>query len=275
MNITDEGERMRLTSDRQSLSMRGRRAADDRLRFALRRPSVTKHIGIAAVSPEGAALCYRDIARSCTARLGDTGHPAVTLHNEPFELYLDAVLRDDWHTISDLLIKSALALAKCGAEFAITPDNLMQHAVQLAEPRSPIPWLTMTDLVTDAVTGDKRKTVGLIGTKMVMFGSTYQTMLGLRGVKVIAPSPDDAEIIDGIIFRELVHGIVLPESRRKLIDAIDRMGERGAEGVILGCSEAPLILSQEHSPLPMYDATALLAEGAVRFSLGHSARATG
>lgn len=255
--------------------MRGRRAADDRLRFALRRPSVTKHIGIAAVSPEGAALCYRDIARSCTARLGDTGHPAVTLHNEPFELYLDAVLRDDWHTISDLLIKSALALAKCGAEFAITPDNLMQHAVQLAEPRSPIPWLTMTDLVTDAVTGDKRKTVGLIGTKMVMFGSTYQTMLGLRGVKVIAPSPDDAEIIDGIIFRELVHGIVLPESRRKLIDAIDRMGERGAEGVILGCSEAPLILSQEHSPLPMYDATALLAEGAVRFSLGHSARATG
>lgn len=233
-----------------------------------------KHIGIAAVSPEGAAVCYRDIARSCTARLGDTGHPAVTLQNEPFELYLEAVLRDDWHAVGELLTKSATILARAGAEFCLTPDNLMQHAVELAAPRSPIPWLRMTDLVAQAVLTSGHKTVGLIGTKLVMTGSTYQTTLGIRGVKVIAPEIGDLDIIDAIIFRELVHGVVNDSSREKLISAISRLAERGAAAVILGCSEAPLILSAENSPIPVYDSTALLAEGAVQFSLGHTARAT-
>ncbi len=223
-----------------------------------------KHIGIAAVSPEGAALCYRDIFRYAGELLGESGHPVVTIHNEPFESYLAAVQRDDWHAVGELLIKSAEVLAKAGASFCITPDNLMQHAVQLAEPRSAIPWLTMTDLVAEAITSDKRKTVGIIGTKMVCFGSTYQTVLGLKGVKVIAPNEADAQAIDRIIFDELVHGVVTDTSRELIFAAVRRLAERGAEGVILGSSETPLIIDEVTSPVPAYDATALLAEGAVR-----------
>ena len=229
-----------------------------------------KHIGIVAVSPEGSALCYREIHRRACAILGDTGHPAITLHNLPFEQYLSAVMRDDWHTIGALLQQSASVLARAGAEFCITPDNVIQHGVQLAESGSPIPWLTMTDLVAARVASDGRKVVGVVGTKLVMFGSTYQTHLGLKGVKVIAPEAADADTIDGIIFRELVHGEIVEESRSQMLRAIVRLAGRGADAVVIACSEAPLLIGEHNCPLPCYDAVALLADGALRHATSQS-----
>lgn len=226
------------------------------------------HIGIVAVSPEGSALCYREIFRAAARLVGERGHPTVTLNNEPLERYIDAVLKDDWHGVGALLRRSAGVLAQAGADFCIIPDNLMQHAVHLAEVGSPIPWLTMTDLVADAVVRDSRKVVGLIGTRMVMLGSTYQTHLGIRGVQVLAPSEREADEIDSIIFRELVFGVVNPRSRERVMGIVNGLADRGCEGVILGCTEAPLLITTENSPLPAYDSVALLAEGAVRRALG-------
>lgn len=232
---------------------------------------MAKHIGIAAVSPEGSALCYRDIFRYAAKRLGDRGHPIVSLHNQPLEKYVSAVLKDDWHTVGELLAKSATILAAAGAEFCIVPDNLMQHGVHLAESLSPIPWLTMTDLVSEAIVADKRKTIGLIGTKMVTYGSTYQTHLGLKGVQVLVPEPHEAEEVDAIIFRELLYGVARPESTQQVIRVLERLKAHGCEGVILASTEIPLMIAQENSPLPVYDSTQLLAEGAVRCALGERA----
>lgn len=231
---------------------------------------MARHIGIVAVSPEGSALCYRRIFHIATRLAAASEHPRVTLHNEPFEQYISAVLRNDWHAVGDLLRRSAEILAKAGADFCIVPDNLMQHGIHLAEVGSPIPWLKMTDLVADAIAGDGRKTVGLIGTRMVMLGSTYQTPLGMRGVHVLVPPEEQADLIDSIIFRELVHGEIRPESQRKVIDVIKDLAAKGCEGVILGCTEAPLLVSAENSPIPVYDSVAVLAEGAVRRALGLS-----
>lgn len=227
-----------------------------------------KHIGIAAVSPEGSALCYRDIFRYASKRLGERGHPLVTLHNNQFEKYVSAAYRDDWPAIGDLLVDSARVLAAAGAEFCIVPDNLMQHGVHLAESISPIPWLTMTDLVTEAIIADGRKKVGVIGTKMVMFGSTYQTHLGLKGIRYGVPDEQEAEMVDAIIFKELVIGQVRPESTRRLLSIIQNLKETGCEGVILASTEVPLAICSENCPLPVYDSTQLLAEGAVRVALG-------
>jgi aspartate racemase len=232
---------------------------------------VAKHIGIAAVSPEGSALCYRDIFRYAAKRMGDRGHPIVSLHNQPLEMYVTAVLKDDWHTVGELLAKSAKVLAAAGAEFCIVPDNLMQHGVHLAESNSPIPWLTMTDLVTEAIVHDKRKTIGLIGTKMVTYGSTYQTHLGLKGVQVLVPEPQEAEEVDAIIFRELLYGVSRAESTRRVVDVLNRLKSNGCEGVILASTEIPLIIGADNSPLPVYDSTQLLAEGAVRYALNERA----
>lgn len=229
---------------------------------------MAKHIGIAAASPEGSSLVYREVFRHAQRLVGDSGHPRVSLHNEPLEDYLAAVERDDWHTVGELMLKSARALASAGAEFAIAPDNLLQHGVYMAEPRSPIPWLKMTDLVAEAIARDGRKTVGIIGTKLVMYGSTYQTLLGIRGVKVVAPEAADAEMFHDVIMNELVHGEVTLESQTAWIGALARLMGRGCEGVILGCTEAPLLIGPLQSPLPVYDSTALLSEGAARRSLG-------
>lgn len=225
-----------------------------------------KHIGIAAVSPEGSALCYREVFRQASRLVGDTGHPRITLHNEPFESYLQAAIKSDWHKVGELLRRSADVLAAAGAEFCITPDNLMQNAVHLAEVGSKIPWLTMTDAVAEAVARDQRKRVGLIGTKLVVYGSAYQTHLGLRGVELFVPSEDEASAVDSIIFRELVKGVVRTASRDRLFQVMNSLASRGCEGVILGCTEAPLLVTAETAPLPVYDSTAVLAEAAVRYA---------
>lgn len=226
-----------------------------------------KHIGIAAVSPEGSALCYREVFRQASRIIGDTGHPRITLHNEPFELYLEAALRSDWHKVGELLRRSADVLAAAGAQFCVTPDNLMQNGVHLAEVGSKIPWLTMTDAVADAVARDQRKRVGLVGTKLVMYGSAYQTHLGLRGIELFVPTEEQVSEIDTIIFRELVKGVVRPASRQRMLDVICSLADRGCEGVILGCTEAPLVITAETAPLPVYDSTTLLAQAAVRAAL--------
>lgn len=229
---------------------------------------MTKHIGIVGVSPEGASLFYRQISRQAARLLSPQEHPRVSMHNEPLSLYIDAIRRDDWHAVGRLLRRSADILARSGAEFCLSPDNAVQHGIHLAEAGCPIPWLTMTDLVARAVESDKRRVVGLIGTRLVTGGSAYQTHLGLRGIQVLPPDPQDAETIDHIIFGELIYGDIRPESRQAVLDAILRLAGRGCEGVILGCSEAPLVVTADTCPIPVYDAADILAEGAIRYARG-------
>jgi aspartate racemase len=227
---------------------------------------VTKHIGIVAVSPEGAALCVRAISRQASKHLAPHDHPRVSMHNEPLANYIDAIRADDWHSVGYLLRRSADILAGAGAQFCLTPDNAVQHGVHLAEVGCPIPWITMTDLVARAVERDGRRKVGLIGTKMVTYGSTYQTHLGIRGVQVIPPEPNEADLLDEIIFGELIYGRFRLESQRTVLGIIAHLADRGCEGVILGCSEAPLLVTPENAGLPIYDAADILAEGAISYA---------
>jgi aspartate racemase len=229
---------------------------------------VSKHIGIVAVSPEGAALCYRQISRHAAKLVEPSEFPRITMHNEPLALYIEAIRDGDWRTIADLLLRSAEHVARSGAEFAITPDNAIQHGVHVAAGESPIPWLTMTDLVADAVARDNRRVVGLIGTRLVTGGSAYQTALGLRGIRVLSIEHDERDAIDRIIFEELIYGTVRPASRKNVLGIIQNLADRGCEGVILGSSETPLLVTAQNSPLPTYDPSDLLAYGAVRKSMG-------
>ena len=223
---------------------------------------MTRHIGIVAVSPEGAALCYRQINRQAAHILKQDQYPKVSLHGEPLYQYIEAVRANNWHTVGDLLRKSAKILAGCGAEFCLSPDNAVQFGVQLAESGSPIPWLTMPDLVARAVEQDKRKVVGLIGTKMVTTASTYQTHLGLKGCQVLTPDAQEVEDLDRIIFSELIYGEIRPKSQQIVQGITQGLKTRGCEAIILASSEAPLMVTPETSPLPLYDAAEILARGA-------------
>lgn len=225
---------------------------------------MTGHIGIVGVSPEGAGVFYRQLAHQIERLLPPDQRPRVTLHNEPLEEYLVALRRQDWHAVGALLRRSADILARCGAKFCVTPDNAVQHAVPLAQAGSSIPWITIGDLVSQAVERDARRVLGVVGTKWVTTGGTYQTILGLKGIQVLAPEADEAEILDRIILEELLHGHIRPESRNTVVGIIQHFAGRQCDGVILACSEAPLLVTAEISPLPVYDAGDILAEGAAR-----------
>lgn len=224
-----------------------------------------RHIGIVAVSPEGGALCYRGLLREASRHLEPHDHPTVSVHNAPLAWYIDAVRRDDWREVGRLLRESAERLAGLGAEVVVSPDNAVQHGAHLAEVGSPIPWLNMSSLVADAVAAEGRQSVGLIGTRTVTGGAVYQTHLGLKGVKTVAPSAEDAEALDTIIYSELAFGRITTVSTRRMLDVVDRFRERGCDGVILGCSEAPLVITAETSTLPVYDATDILCRAAIRW----------
>jgi aspartate racemase len=228
---------------------------------------MTKQIGIVGVSPEGASLCYQQLFRHAAVLLEPHMHPVVCVHNIPLAQYVEAVRRDDWRQVANLMRDSAQRLASIGAEFCFTPDNAVQHAVQLAEVACTIPWLKMTDAVADKIDEDNRSVVGVIGTKYVTSGSAYQTDLGVRGIKLVRPNEEDTEMLDRIIFDELVFGIIREESRQSMLDAIKRLGDRGCEGIILGCSEAPLMITTDVTDIPIYNASDIMAERAIRFAM--------
>ena len=226
-----------------------------------------KHIGIVAASPEGSSFCYRRIGRRASEIQDPEQRPLVTLHNRPFSSYVEALRHGDWRAIADLLADSARVLSRAGADFCVLPDNALHHAVPLAESDSPIPWLSMIDLVADAVQSNGCSAVGLIGTKFVTNGSTYQTALGLRGMRLHVPEEATVDAIDRVIFSEAIFGRVRSPSRRLVHDAIGALKERGCDAVILGCSEASLMLAVEESPLPVVDPVELLAEASVRHAM--------
>ncbi len=228
---------------------------------------MTMHIGIVGVSPEGAALCYQQLFRHAAIMLEPHLHPTASVHNIPLAQYIDAVRRDDWVQVGALLSDSAQRLASIGAEFCFTPDNAVQHAIQLARVKSPIPWMDMTDAVADRIVSDDRKTVGVIGTHYVTNGSAYQTGLGIKGIKLVRPSEEDAELLDRVIFSELVYGIVEEDSRSAVMGVIRRLCDRGCEGVILGNSEAPLLINPDVCDIPLYNASDIMAEHALRHAM--------
>lgn len=232
---------------------------------------MSKHIGIAAVSPEGSAFCYRQIGRRASDIELPERRPLITLHNQPFSSYVEALLRADWPAIAQMLSETARVLAEAGADFCVLPDNVAHHALPMAEIGSPIPWLNMIDLVAEAIQSNGCKSVGLIGTKFVTQGSTYQTVLGLRGMHLHVPPDDAAADIDRIIFNEAVYGRVRKDSRDKVVAAISGLADRGCEAVILGTTEASLLFAVEESPLPTFDPVELLAEAAIRYALADEA----
>jgi aspartate racemase len=221
---------------------------------------VSQHIGIVGVSPEGAAIFYQRLARRATHVLPADCQPRLTMHNEPLNSYLEAIRHDDWHAVGRLLRKSADNLVRCGAELLVTPDNVVQHGVSLAEVGSVVPWLTMTELVAAAVAADGRSKVGIIGTQLVTNSSTYQTFLGLRGIKVVPPEAPDSALLEAVIFGELIFGRLSDESRTFVRRLLDWYKAKGCDGVILALSEGAMLVEDVVSPLPIYDASAVLAE---------------
>jgi aspartate racemase len=227
-----------------------------------------KHIGIVACSAEGAALCFREIARYSTQFMGEHQHPQVTLSCIAMADWMPAFERGDYKGVAEFMLRETAIVAKAGAEVAICPDNSAHLAFEYVVAGSSIPWLHIADEVGLEAVRLGFKHAALLGTRFTMTGPVYPRALAKLGLKVTSPPPADQKLVDDVIFQELVNGIFLEPSRLLYNEVIARMKERGCDCVILGCTEIPLLVRPDDCPLLTLDSTRLLARAAVRYALG-------
>ena len=229
------------------------------------------HIGIVGCSAEGAALCYRTICGEGAALLGAHAHPEISMHTPSLALYMNCIYRGDWEGVADLMLASARKLAAMGADFLISPDNTIHQAFAHVEPRSPLPWLHIAEVVAAEAAEHEFRRVGLLGTRWLVLSETYPEKLTARGLAWVRPNPADREEINRIIMEELVYGVFTPEAVACHQRVIGRMSDAGCDAVVLGCTEIPLIVNDANSPLPTLDSTRLLARAALRRAVGGKA----
>ena len=226
------------------------------------------HIGIVACSAEGAALCYRTICAEGPALMGTHRHPEVSMHTHSLREYMDFIHRDDWQGVADLMLASAEKLKSIGADFLICPDNTIHRSFALVAERSPLPWLHIVEEVAAEAKRRGFKRVAITGTAHTMEGRVYPEVLERNEIDYRVPSPMERGKINRIIFDELVNGIFKSESLEVFRAVIERMKSEGCDAVVLGCTEIPLIVTPENSPLPVLDSTRLLARAALKRAVG-------
>ena len=222
------------------------------------------HIGIVACSAEGAALCYRTICIEGASLLGAHAHPEVSLHSHSFAQYVKCLDRDDWQGVGELMLDSANKLAQSGADFLICPDNTIHQALPFIQSRSPLPWLHIAEVVAAAAVERGFKYLGLTGTRWLIDSNVYPEKLEARGLQYLRPSSAERDEINRIIMDELVCGVFKPAAVAFHQQVIGRMKDLGCDAVVLGCTEIPLIINDQNSPLPTLDSTRLLSRAALR-----------
>jgi aspartate racemase len=227
-----------------------------------------KHIGIVACSAEGAALCYSTICTEAPDSMGKKhAHPEVSMHTHPFSDYVRLLESGNWDGVAALMQSSEAKLARAGAQLIICPDNTIHEVYDQVVGKSGLPWLHIAEEVAREADSHGYKKVGLIGTSHTMKADFYPQKLGAFGIEQEVPSDKDRELINKIIFDELVAAQFTATSRAYFTAVINDLAERGCEAIVLGCTEIPLIVTAETSPLPLLDSTRLLARAALKASL--------
>jgi len=174
------------------------------------------------------------------------------------------VRANDWAGVAEIMLSSADRLARAGADFLICPDNTIHQAFDLVEHRSPRPWLHIAREVAKEAKRRQFKRLAVLGTRYLMEGPVYREALKAAGIEYRIPAAEQRARIDQIIMDELVNAQFLPRSLAYYVEVIRSFQDEGCDAVVLGCTEIPLLVPPESSPLPTLDSTRLLAKAAVR-----------
>ena len=223
-----------------------------------------QHIGIAACSAEGAALCYRTICIEGAELLGPHAHPEVSIHTPSLADYVQHIYRGDWQGVGELMLASANKLARMGADFLICPDNTIHRAMPYVVLRSPLPWLHIAEIATQRAASHGYRRIGLTGTRWLVDSEVYPEQFAARGLEYVRPSAAERDECNRIIMDELVCSVFKPGSIEYFQQVIGRMKDQGCDAIVLGCTEISLIMNDANSPLPTLDSTRLLARAALR-----------
>ncbi|MDH6678377.1 aspartate racemase [Rhodococcus sp. LBL1] len=226
-----------------------------------------EHIGVLGHSWEGASLCWREACQH-SKRLGHPAHPDITMDCISFEHCMPAWEASDYASVRAVLATSVERLARAGCDFFVCPDNTAHLALEADGAPLALPGLHLVDIVADAARQAGHTRVGILGTRFTMQGPLYPRELAARGIDAVVPDPADQDMVHSAIFGELVHGDFRAQTRASFVALIERLADAGCDAVALVCTEIPLLVSPEDSPLPLLDSTRLSGRAAAEVALG-------
>jgi aspartate racemase len=228
-----------------------------------------KRIGIlGGLTPESTVTYYQHIFRRYEELYGDLSYPEMVIYDVSFQRFEDWMSKEDWESIEEALLDGLKRLAAAGSDFAVIATNTMHILFEKLQARSSIPLMSIVDATAEAINGEGLKVVGLLGTRFTMEKPFYIEGLKKHGIDTIVPNKEERDYINKVVFGELSRGILLTESRNGYLEIINSLVERGAQGIVLGCTEIPILVTQEYTDVKLFDTAVIHAEKALRFAIG-------
>lgn len=227
-----------------------------------------KTIGlVGGMSWESTALYYRLINEGVKKRLGGLHSAKIVLYSVDFQEIEALQHAGDWDRAGEVLAAAGRAVEAAGADFLLICTNTMHRVAEQVESAISIPLLNLADATAERILARGMRTVGLLGTAFTMEQDFYRGRLEKKGIEVLVPGAADRAVVHCVIYEELCQGRVKEGSRAEYLRIIDALGERGAEGVIEGCTEIVMLVDERHTGMPLFDTTAIHADEAVRLAL--------
>jgi aspartate racemase len=227
-----------------------------------------KRIGIlGGTSPESTVIYYRYVTREYVRRFGDHGYPEIVLFSVSFQRYIDWMKAEDWEALAAGVLVGLEALGRAGAEIGILATNTFHRIFEEVAATAPFPLLSILDVVARRLLELGCTRPALLGTRLTMSGSFYPDRLQRDGIAVVVPTSCDQASVDRVIFDELSSGTCSAESKEALLGIARRLVEQGADAVVLGCTELPLLIEEEDLPVPVLDTTRLHAAALLEAAL--------
>lgn len=229
-----------------------------------------KKIGIlGGLSPESTTVYYDHIIREYARRFGDSNYPEIIIYSVNFQEFVDWQNQNRWDLAAKKMISVFKILEKAGADFGLIATNTMHIVFDQVQNAISIPLLSIIESTAEAINRDRIQTVGLLGTIFTMSKDFYKLGLKERGITTLVPEKEDQESINRIIYKELTKGIIKSESKAGYLEIINNLRDRGAQGIVLGCTEIPLLVKEEDCSIRLYDTTTIHAEAALNYATGH------
>lgn len=228
-----------------------------------------KTIGLlGGMSWESTASYYQALNQEVKARLGGLHSAKICLYSVDFAEIEQLQHRGQWQQTAEILTEAAQGVESGGADFLLICTNTMHKVADEIQAGISIPILHIADATADALLSDGCTKVGLLGTGFTMREAFYKQRLQDKfGIEVLVPEEPEQEQVHTIIYQELCQGEIREESRQIYLEVIDQLAEKGAQAIILGCTEVALLVQQNHTQVPLYDTTALHAAKAVELAL--------
>lgn len=225
-----------------------------------------KTVGIiGGLSPESTVLYYTGINEGVRTRLGGHHCGKIIVSSLDFGEFVALKEKGDWSTQSRLLCDAALSLEKAGADFVVLATNTMHKMAEDIVSCLNVPFLHLADATAEKILSDGLSCVALLGTRYTMELDFYKSRLEKRGIRVLVPDDEGRTCVHDIIYDELCHGIVNPDSMVKYQDIISDLHSQGAQGVILGCTEIGMLVKPENIDVKCYDTTQIHIDAALNF----------